>query len=126
MIDVTDDSLTLTVTIAARPETVFALFTDPEALAQWMGATHGVATVEPRVGGALRVEFPGADKVVMIRIESGTAVPGEIAPGHVGGPDIKPPLGHQEFRMVDAAVPGKATTWVQGVDPAGDSKETDL
>ena len=52
------------VTIAARPETVFGFFTNEADFGAWMGAAHGVAKLEPRVGGALSVEFPGASKVV--------------------------------------------------------------
>ena len=38
--------------IAARPETVFAYFTDPARYVQWMGRE---ATLEPVPGGAYRV-----------------------------------------------------------------------
>jgi uncharacterized protein YndB with AHSA1/START domain len=40
--------------IAARPETVFAYFTDPDRYAQWMG-NH--ATLEPVPGGTYRVHM---------------------------------------------------------------------
>ena len=40
--------------IAASPETVFAYFTDPARMTQWMGRT---ATLDPRPGGACRIEF---------------------------------------------------------------------
>jgi uncharacterized protein YndB with AHSA1/START domain len=43
--------------IAARPETVFGFFTDPADFASWMGGMLGRATLEPRPGGALRVDF---------------------------------------------------------------------
>lgn len=45
--------------IAARPETVFGRFTDPADFAHWMGGKLGVATIEPWVGGAIRVDFGG-------------------------------------------------------------------
>lgn len=47
------------VTIEASPETVFAYFTDPERMVQWMGAE---ATLDPRPGGVFRIRFepPGA------------------------------------------------------------------
>jgi uncharacterized protein YndB with AHSA1/START domain len=40
--------------IAARPETVFAYFTDPAKMVQWMGAE---ATLDPRPGGICRIAF---------------------------------------------------------------------
>ena len=38
--------------IAARPETVFAFFTDPEKVARWKGTA---LALDPRPGGAYRV-----------------------------------------------------------------------
>lgn len=46
------DVLEVSVHIAARPETVFAYFTDPARYVQWMG---GQATLEPVPGGTYRV-----------------------------------------------------------------------
>jgi uncharacterized protein YndB with AHSA1/START domain len=46
--------LEVSVHIAARPETVFAYFTDPIRYAQWMGS-H--ATLEPVPGGTYRVDM---------------------------------------------------------------------
>lgn len=43
--------------IRARPETVFPFFTDPELMVRWMGT---VAEVEPRPGGAYRVDIDGS------------------------------------------------------------------
>jgi uncharacterized protein YndB with AHSA1/START domain len=40
--------------VAARPETVFAFFTDPRKMVQWMGAQ---ATLDPRPGGICRIAF---------------------------------------------------------------------
>jgi uncharacterized protein YndB with AHSA1/START domain len=40
--------------VAARPETVFAYFTDPVKMVQWMGAD---ATLDPRPGGVCRIAF---------------------------------------------------------------------
>lgn len=51
--------LRIEVEIDARPETVFGFFTRPEDFARWMGAAMGKATIEPEVGGALRVDFGG-------------------------------------------------------------------
>ena len=44
------------VRIAARPETVFAFFTDPAKMVSWMGEE---ATLDPRPGGACRLSWPG-------------------------------------------------------------------
>jgi uncharacterized protein YndB with AHSA1/START domain len=45
------------VRVDARPETVFAYFTDPVRMAGWMGTS---ATLDPRPGGVCRVDFVGA------------------------------------------------------------------
>ncbi len=47
------------VLIAARPETVFGFFTDSESFGRWVGGHIGVATIDPRVGGEVRVHYPG-------------------------------------------------------------------
>lgn len=44
--------------IAARPETVFAFWTDPAKMAQWMGRD---VRLDPRPGGAFRVDYNGSD-----------------------------------------------------------------
>jgi uncharacterized protein YndB with AHSA1/START domain len=56
MPDPTDVVVEHEVRIAAPPETVFAYFTDPARLANWMGSS---ATLDPRPGGVCRVEFEG-------------------------------------------------------------------
>jgi uncharacterized protein YndB with AHSA1/START domain len=43
------------VTIAARPETVFRLLTDPNEYVRWKGK---LAHLEPRAGGDFHVDFP--------------------------------------------------------------------
>jgi uncharacterized protein YndB with AHSA1/START domain len=50
-------SLEHTVKIAARPETVFAYFTDPSRIVQWMGTD---ATLDPRADGICRININGA------------------------------------------------------------------
>ncbi len=42
------------VRIAARPETIFPYFTDPDKMVQWKGFS---ATLDPRPGGMYRVEI---------------------------------------------------------------------
>jgi uncharacterized protein YndB with AHSA1/START domain len=49
------------VRIEARPETVFAYFTDPARMVQWMGAE---ATLDPRPGGVFRITFEPPEAVV--------------------------------------------------------------
>lgn len=44
------------VRIAARPETVFAFFTDPDKMIQWKGRK---AELDPRPGGIYRVDISG-------------------------------------------------------------------
>lgn len=46
------------VRIAARPETIFAFFTDPAKMMRWKGIE---ATLEPRPGGVYRVNVTGRD-----------------------------------------------------------------
>jgi uncharacterized protein YndB with AHSA1/START domain len=45
-------------TIAARPETVFAYFVDPERIVRWMGRT---AELDATPGGLFRVDYNGTD-----------------------------------------------------------------
>jgi uncharacterized protein YndB with AHSA1/START domain len=44
--------------IAAKPETVFSYFTDPEKMLRWMGVT---ADLDPKPGGIFRVNVTGKD-----------------------------------------------------------------
>jgi uncharacterized protein YndB with AHSA1/START domain len=48
--------------IAAKPETVYRLLTDPQEYVRWKGQ---LAQLEPRAGGDFRVDFP-ADKGTVI------------------------------------------------------------
>ena len=47
-----------TVRVAARPETVFPSFTDPEKMARWKGTK---IDIDPRPGGLYRVNVNGRD-----------------------------------------------------------------
>jgi uncharacterized protein YndB with AHSA1/START domain len=49
------------VRVAARPETVFAYFTDPVRLVSWMGVD---ATVDPRPGGVCRIKINDASTML--------------------------------------------------------------
>ena len=46
------------VRIAARPETVFAFWTDPAKMARWMGRN---IRLDPQPGGELRIDYNGSD-----------------------------------------------------------------
>ena len=52
------DSIQRTIHIDATPETVFPFLTDPSRLTQWMGRS---ATLDPRPGGIMRVDYDGFD-----------------------------------------------------------------
>lgn len=52
------DAVELEVRIDARPETVFAFFTEPEKLLRWMGIG---AELDPRPGGIFRLDVTGRD-----------------------------------------------------------------
>ncbi|TMC69272.1 MAG: SRPBCC domain-containing protein, partial [Chloroflexi bacterium] len=49
------------ITIAASPETVFRLLTDPVQYVRWKGK---LAELEPRPGGKIRVEFANSKDIV--------------------------------------------------------------
>ena len=57
------------VRIAAPPEVVFPYFTDPARMVSWMGVG---ALLDPRPGGALRIEANGRDVVLgeYVEVES--------------------------------------------------------
>jgi uncharacterized protein YndB with AHSA1/START domain len=53
----TDAIVQREVRVGARPETIFAFFTDPELMVRWMGRS---AQADPRPGGVYRVDINGA------------------------------------------------------------------
>lgn len=53
-----DDVVERTIRIAARPETVFSFFTDPEKMMRWKGVDN---TLDARPGGIFRVNTNGRD-----------------------------------------------------------------
>lgn len=54
------------VVIHARRSTVFRFFTDPARFARWWGGPGGgVATIDPRPGGRVRIEYHGGRAVMM-------------------------------------------------------------
>ena len=77
--------------VAARPETVFAYFTDPARMVQWMGAE---ATLDPRVGGVFRVAFQPSERVLEMGTPEERAELGEVPP-------VEPNAALGEFVEVD-------------------------
>ena len=56
MID--SDAVVREIEIAARPETIFAYFTDPDRMVMWKGT---LAELDPRPGGRYRVNVTGRE-----------------------------------------------------------------
>jgi len=54
------DAVVREVRINARPETVFAFFTDPARMVQWKGAS---CMLDPRPGGIYRCDINGQDVI---------------------------------------------------------------
>jgi uncharacterized protein YndB with AHSA1/START domain len=53
-----EDAIEREIRIAARPETVFDFWTDPELMARWMGRD---VRLDPRPGGEFRIDYNGSD-----------------------------------------------------------------
>lgn len=60
------------VRIEARPDTVFAFFTDPSKMVLWIGTE---ATLDPRPGGVCRIDMSGEDGAAAICGEFVEVVP---------------------------------------------------
>jgi len=56
-----DDAVVIERRIAARPETVFSYFTDPDRYRLWQGVE---AEIDPRAGGVFRVTMTGRSRTV--------------------------------------------------------------
>jgi uncharacterized protein YndB with AHSA1/START domain len=54
------DAVACEIRIAARPETVFAFFTDPEKMLRWKGTQ---AELDPQPGGVYAVNVNGRDRM---------------------------------------------------------------
>jgi uncharacterized protein YndB with AHSA1/START domain len=52
------DAIDRELTIAARPETVFAYLVEPDKIVRWMGTT---AELDARPGGIYRIDYNGKD-----------------------------------------------------------------
>lgn len=52
------DAIEREVRIAAKPETIFPFFTDPDKMMRWKGIN---VTLDPKPGGAYRVDMNGRD-----------------------------------------------------------------
>lgn len=58
MADATADGVEREIRVRARPETVFAYFTDPAKMMEWKGIE---AELDPKPGGIYRVNVTGRD-----------------------------------------------------------------
>jgi uncharacterized protein YndB with AHSA1/START domain len=100
------------VRIAARPETVFAYFTDPARMVQWMGVE---ATLDPRPGGICQITFRTAESA----LDGMAALLGVTRPQAIA----EPTLWVMSGRFVEVDPPRRiALTWgweedVIGVPP---------
>jgi uncharacterized protein YndB with AHSA1/START domain len=109
------------VRIAARPETVFAYFTDPARMVQWMGVE---ATLDPRPGGICRIAFRTADAV----LDGMASLLGVTRPQAIAGPTVWVMSG----RFVEVEPPHRiALTWgweeeVIGVAPESTAVDVSL
>lgn len=88
--------LIVSLQIAAQPATVWRFLSQPERFAAWIGAFAGQpplpgTRVDPRVGGAVEVEYPGGHKAVGLftAIEAGKRV--EFTWGYEAGTHGLPP-----------------------------------
>jgi uncharacterized protein YndB with AHSA1/START domain len=57
MATVAEEAIEREIRVRARPETVFAFWTDPAKIVRWMGRT---ARLDPRPGGEFRIEYSGS------------------------------------------------------------------
>jgi uncharacterized protein YndB with AHSA1/START domain len=97
-----DHQVLRSIVICARRDTVFRFFTDPSRFAAWWGAG---SVIEPRVGGALRICYPGGQTA------SGTVkelTPGERVVFTYGYDDPGKPIapGGSTVEITFADVPG--------------------
>lgn len=126
--------------IAARPETVFRFFVDPEWMVRWMGRT---AELDPTPGGRFRIDYNGSDIAVgsYLAVEPPTRVvfswgwqaagdatpPGastvEVTLAAEGDRGTRLRLRHTE--LADAAVEGHAQGWDQFLPSLVSAAEAD-
>ena len=113
-------------TIAARPETVFRLLTDPKEYVRWKGQT---ADFDARPNGIFRVVFPNGTDVVSGRFvevtpprrvvftwgwENNPAVPPGSSTVEI---DLEPAAGGTRLRLVHRGLPPAAlATHTEGWD----------
>lgn len=100
-----DGDVNLTVEVAASPATVFRCIVESSLLSEWLAAK---ASIEPRVGGAVRIEFERYRTVVEGRVVE--IVPGERVAftwGVASGPDAASmPAASTRVTISVAAAPG--------------------
>lgn len=114
-------------TIAARPETVFAYFVDPERIVRWMGTT---AELDATPGGIFRIDYNGKDiaRGVFLEVDAprrvvftwGWEAPGDATPPGASTVEVTlTPDGDgtrvhlRHFGLKAEAVDGHAQGWDQ-------------
>ncbi len=114
------DVVRLEVEIAARPETVFGFFTDPDLFGTWMGAAMGRADVDPREGGAVTVDFSPGGPIVRGEVTELDA-PRRFAFtwGYEGSPEIPPGATTVELELEPAADGTRVTLAHAGLPTEG-------
>ena len=114
------------ITIAASPDTVFRLLTDPVQYVRWKGK---LAELEPRPGGKIRVEFANTKDIVAGKFVE--VVPGRrvvftwgwegsdfVPPGaSTVEIDLEPAAGGTRLRLLHRGLPEQAmSSHVEGWD----------
>jgi uncharacterized protein YndB with AHSA1/START domain len=87
-------------TIGARPETVFSFFTDSARWASWWGAG---STIDPRVGGGIRIIHPGGVEVIGDLLEFQPPERIVFTYGYASGTPIAPGASRVTIRLAPHA-----------------------
>jgi uncharacterized protein YndB with AHSA1/START domain len=107
-----DGAVNVTVDVAASPATVFRCIVESDLLSEWLAAK---ASIEPRVGGAVRIDFERYRTVVTGRVVE--IVPGERVAftwGVASGPDAASmPAASTRVTISIAATPGGSRVTLQ-------------
>jgi uncharacterized protein YndB with AHSA1/START domain len=97
-------AVTREVTTQAKPETIFAFFTDPEKMVRWKGVS---AVLDPRPGGTYRVDVTGGRDIAVgeyIEIDPPRRV--VVSWGWEGSADVPPGSSLVEVDLIPS---GEAT-----------------
>ena len=105
--------------IAAPPETVFSFLVEQEKLLRWLGVA---AEVDPRVGGAVRIDVTGGDVVEGTYLEITPHERVTFTWGWADHPDVPPASTTVTFELVPDGT-GTALTMTHAGLPAGIADE---